>query len=167
MSRILLKIKNSQKGVGLVEVLVGSAILSIVLFAFTSSLSLYSRANADAMSRSQALYLAEEALEVVRGLRDASWTTHIAPVTVDTGRGLIFNEVSSTWTIVSSPDTFEEFTRTLTLRDVYRDSNDNIVSDTSEVFDPDSRMVEVEVSWAGVEETQSVRLESVITNVFE
>jgi type II secretory pathway pseudopilin PulG len=160
-------LQKNQKGVGLVEVIVGSAILSIVLFAFTSSLSLYSRASADATSRAQALYLAEEALEVVRGLRDAGWTTNIASVSVATDRGLAFDTVGSTWTIVSSPDTTEEFTRTLVLKDAYRDSDDNIVSDTSETFDPDTRIVEVQVSWPGVQEAQSVQLESIITNTFE
>lgn len=158
---------NKQRGVGLVEVIVGSAILAVVLFAFTSSLSLYSRANADATSRSQALYLAEEALEVVRGLRDAGWTSHIATAAVDVEYGISFDTGSSVWTLVSSPDTVEEFTRTLIFRDVYRDSNDNIVADTSESYDPDSRLLEVEVAWPGLEEPQRVRLESVITNAFE
>lgn len=158
---------NKKRGVGLVEVIVGSAILAVVLFAFTSSLSLYSRANADATSRSQALYLAEEALEVVRGLRDAGWTAHIATASVDTDYGISFDTESSAWTLVSLPDTVEEFTRTIVFRDVYRDSDDNIVEDTSESYDPDSRILEVDVTWPGLEEAQHVRLESIITNPFE
>ena len=158
---------NKKRGVGLVEVIVGSAILAVVLFAFTSSLSLYSRANADATSRSQALYLAEEALEVVRGLRDSGWTTRIATVPVDTDYGISFDIENSVWTLVPSPDTVEEFTRTLTFRDVYRDSDDNIVADASESYDPDSRILEVEVVWSGLQEPQRVRLESIVTNTFE
>jgi len=158
---------NKKRGVGLVEVIVGSAILAVVLFAFTSSLSLYSRANADATNRLQALYLAEEGLDVVRGLRDAGWATHIATTSVDTDYGISFDPVNSVWAFVSSPETVEEFTRTLTFRDVYRDSNDDVVSDPYETYDPDSRILEVEVTWPGVQDSQQVRLESIVTNVFE
>lgn len=165
MNRVLKT--NKKRGVGLVEVIVGSAILAVVLFAFTSSLSLYSRANADATSRSQALYLAEEALEAVRGLRDAGWTTNIATASVDTDYGISFDAVNSTWTLVLSPDTVGEFTRTLTFRDVYRDGGDNIVANPFETYDPDSRILEVEVTWPGRQETQYVRIESIVTNTFE
>lgn len=158
---------NNKRGVGLVEVIVGSAILSVVLFAFTSSLSLYSRANADATSRTQALYLAEEALEVVRGLRDSGWGTRIATTSVDIGYGVSFDEATAVWTLVSTPDTKGEFTRTLTFRDVYRDAGDNVVADPSGTYDPDSRILEVEVVWPGLQEPQHVRLESIVTNTFE
>lgn len=58
----------------MVEVLVGSAILSLVLFAFTSSLSIYSAASIDATRRTQALFLAEEGVELLRSMRDQSWS---------------------------------------------------------------------------------------------
>jgi len=160
-------LKNKKRGVGLVEVVVGSAILSVVLFAFSSSLSLYSQANADATSRSQALYLAEEALEVVRGLRDDGWSANIASRSVDTPYGLSFNAGTSMWSLVSGADTVGAFTRTIVFRDVYRDGDDNITSSTSETFDPDTRLVEVTLEWAGLRGPQSVELESIVTNTFE
>lgn len=112
---------QKNKGVGLLEVVVASAILSLVLFAFTSSLSLYSQASVDATSRTQALFLAEESVEVVRGLRDAGWTANIKDLAVDTPLGISFDVANPKWTIDEAPDVTGSFTRTLTFRDVYRE----------------------------------------------
>lgn len=160
-------LKGNKRGVGLVEVVIASAILTIVLFAFTSALSLYSQASANATKRAQALYLTEEALEVVRGFRDAGWAANIESVEVDAPLGISFNSATSEWTLVSSPEIVGEFTRTITFRDVYRDANDNIAVGTGGTYDGSARRIEAEVTWIDHNGNQSLRLESILTNAFE
>jgi len=157
---------NKKSGIGLIEVIVASSILAVILFAFTSSLSLYSQANADSMSRTQALFLAGEAIEVVHGLRDKGWVANIESVEDDTPYGISFNETNSTWSVVSSPDVTGNFTRTVTFNDVYRDADDNITEDTSKTFDPNTKLLDVEVSWEGLRGPQSVELKSIVANTF-
>ncbi|MDZ7726614.1 MAG: hypothetical protein U5L75_03485 [Candidatus Campbellbacteria bacterium] len=156
-----------QKGIGLIEVLIATTILTLIVFAFTSSLSLYSSASVDATKRTQATFLAEEGLEVVRMLRDESWSNNIEPQSSDTDYGFSFDTSTSDWSITSGPETFGEFTRTLVFGDVYRDSNDDIVTDGSGTFDPDSRFVTVEVTWDSRRGEQRVVLESLVNNTFD
>ena len=159
-------LNNHTRGVGLIEVIVGMAILTLVLFAFTSSLSLYSQASMDATKRTQALFLAEEGLEVVRARRDAGWTS-FAAVGVNTPHGISFNAATSSWSFVPTSDITGAFTRTITLRDVFRDTNGRIIFGGGGTHDPLTRRVEAVVSWQGARGVQSVRLESIIANTFE
>jgi type II secretory pathway pseudopilin PulG len=159
-------LNSHRKGVGLVEIIIGTTILSLVLFAFTSSLSLYSQASMDATKRVQALFLAEEGLEVVRERRDASWVS-FAAVSVNVPHGISFSTATSSWSFVSTPDTTGVFTRSITFRDVFRDANGRIVSGTGGTHDPRTRRVEAVVSWSGARGVQSVRLESILANTFE
>lgn len=145
----------------LVEMLVGSAILVTVFIAFTSALTLFSQSSEDATERAQALFQAQEAIEAVRGLRDESWSTHIATQAIDTQYGLEFD--GSSWGIVSSPQTIDGFERSIEFSSVYRDSNDDIADSGTE--DDNARFVTVEVTWD--EGARSLDIETVLTNLFD
>lgn len=152
---------SGNRGFSLVEVLVGSAILVLVLVAFTSSLSLFSQASENATNRAQALFLAQESIEVLRGLRDESWSSHIAPQSPGTEYGLSFD--GSSWQIESSPQMVDGFERSVVFEQVFRDSNDDIADSGTE--DAQARLITAEVTWN--DGADSLTLETVLTNLFE
>lgn len=154
-----------KKGVGVVEVVVGSAILALVLFAFTSSLSVYSAASNDATKRTQALFLAEEGIEIVRGIRDANWS-NIESLDTESVYGLDLDEGVGRWSMVEGEEEIDEFVRKVFFGDVYRNSNDEITESGSSTYDPGSRFIKVEVTWPSRRGEQIVVLESLLTNAF-
>lgn len=194
---------NLKRGVGVVEVLVGSAILVLVLFAFVSSLSLYSEASRDALKHTQALFLAEEGLELARAIRDEDWnniknlksiSSEAFPAKEKTGflagllgaptvhglvappeaeepdevvtYKLVLDQANSTWILEEGVEEVGDFTRKITIHDVYRNSDGEITDTISEMnHDNGTREVRVEVSWESRRGTQSVALGVLLTEV--
>ena len=96
MNMTLLKIvKNRKQGFGLVEVLVAVAIIAITSVSIFNVYTAYLRAELNNVKAVKAAFLMEEGLEVVRLLRDTSWTSYIAPVTASTTQYL--NWTGSAW----------------------------------------------------------------------
>ena len=144
-----MKSNNRQRGIGLVEVLVGVSIISASLVGLIGAFNLYVRAGLSNTEKLQALFLAEEGLEAVRFLRDSSFGGNIVPLSTATDQYLYFE--MGTWSLSPVATTTDIFTRTIVLDDVYRRTSDNdIVSVSSsdpKVLDPDARKVTVIVSW--------------------
>jgi hypothetical protein len=141
--------KIRAQGFGLVEVLVGAAIVSLVLVASIGALYLYSVVSRDNLKRVQGGYLLEEGVEATRFIRDSNWSAFSAlednvPYFLAFSNGL--------WSATTSDVVIaEEFYRTVTLSSVYRrDSDDDIVPATStesKYLDPDTRRASVNVIW--------------------
>lgn len=140
----MLKVKTN-KGVGLVEVMIGIAIVvgatlaSFVYFALAIKVA---RQSAETV---QAALLVEEGMEAVRAIRDNGYSTHIAVIPTETNRYLFFS--GSQWQATTTPSVIEGiFTRTLVFSEVRRDSTDDIVISGGTV-DPDIVKVRVVVTW--------------------
>lgn len=157
---------NFKKGIGIIEVLVGSAILALVLFAFISSLSIYSAASSDATKRAQALFLAEEAIELTRALRDENWTK-ITALETSTPYGFEQDEVTGKWSLTERDETIDGFTRKVFVDDVYRNSDDEITDELPSTYDGGTRSIKVKVTWESRRGEQSIVLESLLTNALE
>lgn len=131
-------------GFGLIEILVGSAILVTVLLSFSffykEALTLSNRTTLFVQSN----LLLEEGLEVVKLMRDSGWDANIVSVATNTPHHLAFsgNMWTSTTTVALIDGIFD---RVLIFEDAFRDINDDIA--TSGTYDPDIRKVTVEVSW--------------------
>ena len=141
------------KGISLIEVVIGSAVISTVLLA-VGAVAQYS-VNVSNLSteRLQTVFLASEGMEAFKIMRDSSWTTNISPLApsatyylklVNAGRG--YYKYIATTTVQTPID--GRFTRTFTIEDVLRDFNDDIAS--SGVVDVDARKVNFTVSWTSV-----------------
>ena len=74
----------SQSGFGLVEALVGFAIVVIVLVGFVSAFQTYLSVQSLNTEKIQAAYILEEGVELTRYLRDESFSTNIETLSVDT-----------------------------------------------------------------------------------
>jgi type II secretory pathway pseudopilin PulG len=151
------------KGVSIVEVLFGVSLFALITIFTTQTIALFLD-NADrAQEEMHAVYLAEEGLEVVRYLRDDDWNT-LADLTVDTPYYLAIT--ASTLATTTVPETIGgTYSRSFVLREVYRDSDDDIVASTTAgaVVDTESKMVRMQVTWG----SESVSLQTILTNIFD
>lgn len=155
---------DTQRGFGLVEVLVGAAIISGVLISLLGVAGNFVRVSHATVKATQAAYLLEEGMEAVRLIRDEGWTENIVPLTVGT---LYYLEWSGTsWVATTSPVSIDDmFERSFVLENVYRDGNDDIAG--SGTIDSNTRALTVTVSWRGTgQATTSKSLSTYITNFF-
>ena len=145
MNLNLLYKNKKNKGSMLIEVIVATALISILMLALVSvaqkSLDLSERS----LKQVQASFLLEEGVEAVKTVRDNSWT-NISSVTTGVNQYLSFDTGTNTWSLSSTPSTIDNvFTRTIVVDAVYRDGTDDIAS--SGTVDPNTKKVTVNVSW--------------------
>lgn len=157
------KYKN-EEGSSLVEALVATALTLVVSLAlstvFTSILNM-SLANSN---RIQATFLAEEGVEVARILRDSGWTSNIEIHSSGVPFFIAFE--NSNWSATSSSAYIDgTFERSVTLSDVYRDSNHDIVS-SGGTLDSTTKKATVFVSWSNRSATSTKTLSAYLTNIF-
>ncbi len=156
--------KNSNKGFSLVEVVVASAIISIITFSIVSAASKGLALSQRALHQTQASYILEEGAEAVKTIRDASWT-NISALTIGTTYYLAYNNTTNTWSLSTSANTIDSFfTRKVQLSEVNRDANDDIAS--TGTVDTRTKKVDVNVSWLSSGTTVSKTLSFYITDIF-
>ncbi len=135
---------DQQAGFALVEALVAAAMLSTIL-AFSVSAYLLSAQIATSNGAGvEAAFLADEGVDAVRVLRDKSWSTNIATLSVGTTYHLAWS--GSTWNATTTDSYIDTiFERSFILSDVYRDGNSDIAA--SGTLDSNTKKVTVNVSW--------------------
>ncbi|MDA8596812.1 hypothetical protein N9L26_00565 [Candidatus Pacebacteria bacterium] len=155
--------KNSHtnaSGVALVEVVLGVAIAGIVVAMIAFTFGLFVSASNRAVEETQALYLAEEGLEILTHLRDTDWDILETDLAVDTTYYLSVATTALDTTI--TPEVIDgKFTRSFRLSEVERNGNDDIVSSGS--VDDGIRFVTMSVEWG----TEEVALTSLLANLHE
>ena len=142
----------NQKGFGLLEVAVVSAIVLAVVLAVLSGFSKYIVISKGDIYETKANYLAEEGMEAVRILRDTSWSSNI-PTDVPSTIGVAFDPQTHEWQSTSTFAVDSMFERKITFEDV-------------DVPDPKIRKVSVYVSWKGTNSTSTKKLVTYISNIF-
>lgn len=161
--KYLLQKKN--RGVGLVEIVIASSIISLVLVAIVNVYSLVERRALANIKVLKGTELVEEGVEVVRFLRDSGWTSNIASLQVGTTYRLCCEE-GVPWSISNSAPLIEDkYDRTIVISNVYRDSNFNVVS-SGGTLDSGSRKVTVSVFWSEGAGTTTKTAETYLFNIF-
>lgn len=155
--------KNNKSGFGLLEIIVGITLISISVFGITSASAVSLRAMDDALNNVKASFLLEEGVEVVKMLRDTSWSLNIAPLVSGNSNYLNFNGLN--WQ-TTSLNTFidDRFERKFVLENVLRDVNYDIAD--SGVLDANTKKFTVSVSWQEREGTTTKQISGYITNIF-
>lgn len=164
MSQVTLSSKTTyNRGITLVEVIVGSTIVSIVVAMVLFSLNTLFQNKERLLDQNKALYLAESGIETVRFLRDEDWT-NISALSVDT---TYYLAVSTTTVAISgTPEVVDGFNREFVLRSVYRDAiSDDLMSSTDPgtYIDTDSYWLEFYVGNSNGTST----LSALVTNLFK
>lgn len=154
--------KFQERGITIVEIIV---IVAVILIAFVGVLQLeaFSIRSRDASRfEVQASFLAEEALEAIRTMRDDSWSGNIGPLSDGTTYYLI--KSSSSWSLDTSDPglLLEEFTRKIVFETAERDSDDNIVD--SGTADEDTKIVTVTLEWNFKGDQRTLERKMILSN---
>lgn len=140
MKKIKIFSRKKSQGQFLVEILIAIAVTSLVLPALFSGFISSRGGQAQTSQRAQAIALVKEAEEVIRSVREKDWATFAT-------NGVFHPTVSgNSWTFTNGTETINGFTRSLTISDVYRDSNGNIVT-TGGTLDPSTKKIDISVTW--------------------
>ena len=155
-------------GFGVIEVLIASGIIGATIFSLYYVFVLGTRLSVDAGNKISANFLAEEGLEAARFLRDSSWTDNISGLVSGTAYYLSFDKINSAWSITAGAQAPVDgtFYRKLTVENVSRDSNDNIVS-SGGTLDPGTKKINIEVAWANRGATSTILLSTYLTDMFD
>lgn len=129
-----------QSGQALVELLVAMGIAALMLPALATAVVASREGRAQQEKRLQASALLREANEAVRIVRQNNWT---GVSTNGTYRPTISG---NSWTLTSGAETIGNFTRSIVISDVQRDSGGAIVASGGTV-DPSTKRVVATVSW--------------------
>jgi len=149
---------KKRKGIGLIEIIIASAVISIGLLAIISFLIFSRGVTFQVGKQTEAVSLAEEAIEAVRSIRDEAWSS------VSTG-GTYYPVISANkWTLAAiDPGPINGlYTRTVTIGDVFRDGSDNIAGSGS--LDSDTKKVTATISWSESGRSKQVVIETFISN---
>jgi hypothetical protein len=164
---------GNNKGISIVELLVGASILTMSLSALLGFLSFAVSAASFVKQQTQAIKHGQGALEALKNFRDGtSWNVDDPQNQYD-GLGKVQTGVSyrmglsldvpSRWQLLLGTETMGLFARTIVFENVQRDVNSNIVS-AGGVNDPSTKKVTVTVSWQAKTKSQEVVIVSYFTN---
>jgi len=159
--------KKRQKNAGfsLVEVLIGVFIIGVSIVSIIGAYSYLVRAQLRSLDSVKATMFLEEGVEVMRSLRDTSWTTKIASLTLGVTYYLSFSTTTATWSTTDTPQVIDEtFYRQVVLASVRRDINGDIA--ISGTTDADARKVTLTVAWPGLNGTSTRTLSAYLTNLY-
>lgn len=154
---------TSDRGITAVEALVALAIAALVILFSTHAIVYFVSTGSDLVEKTQALYLAEEGLEVMRFIRDDDWDDIDALIPGDTYYLSITQTGAST---VSTPEVIGQFTRSVVIEAVSRNTgNDDIVPNgsPSSAVDPDTVLVTSAVAW----DNTTTTLRTYLTNLHQ
>jgi Tfp pilus assembly protein PilV len=158
--------KHARDGFGLLETVIGAAIISIVLIGLVE-VGRFTFALVDTSNfKIRSAFLAEEGIEAIRTLRDASWATNIVPVTLDTDYYFSFS--GGAWHLSSVYGSLIDtaFSRTVRFSAVCRDVLDKITT-CGAPTDPNARAIAVSVGWVYRGRAGTTTIATYLTNIFE
>lgn len=151
--------QSQDKGFFLIEVLVATSIITVVLIFLLGSIQDSVEVSKRSLETTIAGYLLEEGAEAVKAIRDQDW----AKIPTDSSTYyLVWN--GSMWSLSTTPNTTDIYTRTVTFVEVNRDTNDDIVF-SGGTQDEGTRRVIINTSWSAPSGPKSENLEFFIGNI--
>lgn len=154
---------KNKMGIGAVEIVIGSAIISLVLLSVSSAFNSSLKGSRAVAKKTQANFLAQEGIEAVRILRDNGWQNVSG---LSDGENYYFAWSAGTWATTTSNAFIDgTFERKFTVLNAYRDGNDNIAQ--SGTLDPNTKKVTVSVSWREGLSTTTESISAYLINIFE
>lgn len=146
--------------------LVAIFIFSVILVSLVRATNMYLSESGDNLKSAKAAYFAEEGIEAIKTIRDASWT-NITTLSTSTTYYLTFNTSSSTnyvWNTTTTATSTDGFTRKIIISNVNRDSTGHIVSNGGTI-DVNTKLITVSISWLAKSGTTTKSLSTYITNI--
>ncbi len=157
------KKEKLNKGFGLIEVIVGVAIISISFLGLMSVANLSFKILQKSSNNIKAGFLLEEGVEAVKIIRDSGWSNISS---LSNGVNYYLNYNGTTWLTTTTPVYVDNlFERKFVSSEVYRDINDDIAD--SGTVDLDTKKITISVSWEENGNTVIQSFSTYITNLFE
>ncbi len=153
--------KKYNGGSLLVEVIVVAAIITVSVLAASAVAQKSIYVSRQSVHQAQASFLLEEGAEATRIVRDNAWA-NLSGLTVDTDYYPTFS--GGTWSLSSTPNQVDIFTRKVVVSSAYRDGSHNLA--TSGTIDNQTRLVTVTVTWAEGGQTISKTLQFYLSDIF-
>lgn len=156
----------------MIEVVIGTTIITVGLLGLVGAYNYYLQIMVHNTPNIQAAYLLEESIETMQLLRDQSWKTNIATLSVATSTQyyLTFNATTSKWstTVTKLALIDGKFDRTITASSTYRNSSHDIVPNGvfGSTLDASTTLITAQVSWPDGNATVSKTLSAYIANIF-
>lgn len=152
---------SEQRGVSVIEVLVGVAILGFAAIFLVQAFNLFFTNGALVRQTTKAAFLATEGMEMVRFARDDDWNT-IDGLTNGTDYAPVVSGGAVSFT--TTPEVIDgTYTRVIEFSALSRNGDDDIVASGGTV-DGDSRHVTVTISWGS---GRTLVLRGIVTNLFD
>ncbi len=158
---------KKDKGSLLIEVLVATSIIATSVIAALGVFGTMAHLAYRNTARIQASFLADEGIEAVKSLRNASWNTNIKNLTIGTKYYLYWNNHS--WNINGTSTLIDnQFLRYFTLSNIYRDSSFDIVASTTSgsSIDTDMRGISMKIDWTDEVGTSTKSIDTYLYNLF-
>lgn len=158
---------KKNKGSLLIEALVATSIIATSVIASVGIFGTMANLAYRNTAKIQASFLADEGIEAIKTLRNASWDTNIDGLNIGQKYYLYWNNHS--WNINATTTLIDgTFVRYFTLGNVWRDSNFNIVASTTggATVDSDMRDISMKVEWVDGSSTSTKSIQTYLYNLF-
>lgn len=158
--------KNKNRGVSVIEVLIGSAVISLSIIFIANVYGNLVALSSENTAKVQAVFLLDEGVAAIKTMRAERWS-NIASSTASTTYYLYWN--TDKWRATTTPSLIDNlFVRTFVLADVKRDASTfNIQTDGSGTVDAGTRKVDISVSWLNKGATTTRTTSMYIFNLYE
>lgn len=159
---------GQNRGFGLLEIVIAVSIISATIFSLSFVFLISNKLAAESSNKMRANFLAEEALDALKLLRDTSWNANLAGLNTGTNYYLSFSPTASSWNISASSGAFIDglFERRITVENVNRNASDDIVSSGGS-NDPDTRKFNAMISWSERSGTTTITVSTYLTDMFD
>lgn len=164
---------GNNKGISIIELLVGASILTLSLSALFGFLAFTLTTSSFLKQQTEASALAQELLEASRSFRDGTGWNDDDPQNKYDGLGRVqtgvayhpelSEDVPSRWQLVAGSETVRMFVRSVTFENVQRDVDSNIVT-TGGINDPHTKQATATVLWSAKSKNHQVDIVTYFTN---
>lgn len=152
-----------KKGFGLIEIVVGTSIISVAFLGLMSVANLSLKVLQKSSNNIKAGFLMEEGVEAIKIIRDDGWNNISS---LSSGVNYYFDFNGTSWTATTTSSYIDDiFERKFILNNVERDANDDIV--VSGANDPNTKKITIYVSWKENNGITTQSFSTYITNLFD
>lgn len=155
--------KPHTRGIALVEILVATSVITGALLVLLASVQKSVELSRQSLERVQAGFLLEEGAEDVKIIRDNGWSTITALSAASTY--YISTPGGADPVLTTTVSKIGAFTRTVTIANVSRDTNSDIVTSGGTV-DTGTKKITVTVSWNSERGTLTETMSFYISDIF-